>query len=312
MVTLTNNYYAVGAYNAAACSLGAGADRRQHAAQLRVILYDVPDNIRDFVLDGNLLYAVTVSSVLVFDYTSIVGPAVTASVVIPKGTGVASCPVRSVWRPPRRSPAAVATPTSGSSPPARPSPGGRRSPPCSPAAAATWSAAAAWRSRCQRWARARCRWHGGGDFDHIVSLIARRITVDPHWRHREPHHHADEPVCQCAGHLRAVGRRHTRVLGQIAGPVGDGASQRLASTVLQLQTPIATGSGRFRSAWSRGTATGSDAAYGAFNNYYAGRHRQRNVCRRQQLNSIGDVVGHRGAWRHHGNPRPREQHRDGG
>jgi hypothetical protein len=42
-----------------------------------------------------------------------------------------------------------------------------------------------------------------------------------------------------------------------------------ASTVLQLQTPIAAGSGRFPFRVVASTATGSDTAYGAFNNYYA-------------------------------------------
>ncbi|MBL8309875.1 MAG: hypothetical protein JNL19_05585 [Burkholderiales bacterium] len=92
MVTLTNNYYAIGAYNAAACSWVLALIDANTPSQLRVIPYDVPDSIRDFVLDGNLLYAVTASSVLVFDYTSIIGPAVTASVIVPKGTGVALVP----------------------------------------------------------------------------------------------------------------------------------------------------------------------------------------------------------------------------
>ena len=88
MVTLTSNYYAIGAYNASACSWVLALIDANTPTQLRVIPYDVPDNIRDFVLDGNLLYAVTASSVLVFDYSSIVGPAVTASVTINKASGV--------------------------------------------------------------------------------------------------------------------------------------------------------------------------------------------------------------------------------
>ena len=92
MVTLTSNYYAIGAYNASACSWVLALIDANTPTQLRVIPYDVPDNIRDFVLDGNLLYAVTASSVLVFDYSSIVGPAVTASVTINKASGVTVLP----------------------------------------------------------------------------------------------------------------------------------------------------------------------------------------------------------------------------
>ena len=92
--------------------------------QLRVIPHDVPDNIRDFVLDGNLLYAVTASSVLVFDYSSIVGPAVTASVTINKASGDRVAGSFNVV--PTTAPAQpAATPTPGNNLRCRPSPGRR-------------------------------------------------------------------------------------------------------------------------------------------------------------------------------------------
>ncbi len=89
---LTNNYYAIGAYNPASCTWVLVLIDANDQAHLRFIPYDVPDSIREFVLNGNLLYAVTASSVLVFDYSGIVGPSVTANVVVPKGTGVALVP----------------------------------------------------------------------------------------------------------------------------------------------------------------------------------------------------------------------------
>lgn len=92
MQALTNNYYAIGAYNPASCSWVLVLIDANDPANLRFIPYDVPDSIRGFVLNGNLLYAVTASSVLVFDYTGIVGPSVTANVVVPKGSGVALVP----------------------------------------------------------------------------------------------------------------------------------------------------------------------------------------------------------------------------
>jgi hypothetical protein len=90
MVTLTNNYRR---RRLQRCGLlmGAGTDRRQHARAT------AGDSVRRAGQHPRLCArwqpapAVTASSVLVFDYTSIVG-AVTASVVIPKGTGVAIVP----------------------------------------------------------------------------------------------------------------------------------------------------------------------------------------------------------------------------
>jgi hypothetical protein len=89
---LTNNYYAVGAYNPASCTWVLVLIDADDPANMRFIPYDVPDSIRGFILNGSLLYAVTASSVLVFDYTGIVGPSVTAQVVVPKATGVALVP----------------------------------------------------------------------------------------------------------------------------------------------------------------------------------------------------------------------------
>ncbi|MEO7255797.1 MAG: transglutaminase domain-containing protein [Casimicrobium sp.] len=86
---LTNNYYAIGAYNNASCTWVMALVDADNPAQLRVLPYDVPDSIRDFSLNGSLLYVITASSVLVFDYTAITGPSITANVVVPKGTDVA-------------------------------------------------------------------------------------------------------------------------------------------------------------------------------------------------------------------------------
>jgi hypothetical protein len=92
MRALTNNYYAIGAYNAASCTWVLVLIDANDPLNLRYIPYDVPDTIRSFVLNGNLLYAITASSVLVFDYTAITGPSVTATVVVPKNTGVTLVP----------------------------------------------------------------------------------------------------------------------------------------------------------------------------------------------------------------------------
>ena len=92
MQALTNNYYAIGAYNPASCTWVLVLIDANDPANMRFIPHDVPDSIRGFVLNGNLLYAVTSSSVLVFDYTGIVGPSVVANVIVPKGTGVTLVP----------------------------------------------------------------------------------------------------------------------------------------------------------------------------------------------------------------------------
>ena len=89
---LTNNYYAIGAYNNASCTWVMALVDANNPAQLRVLPYDVPDSIRAFSLNGNLLYVITASSVLVFDYTAITGPSITANVSVPKDTGVALVP----------------------------------------------------------------------------------------------------------------------------------------------------------------------------------------------------------------------------
>ncbi len=89
---LTNNYYAIGAYNPASCAWALVLIDANDPANLRFIPYDMPDSIGRFVLNGNLLYAITASSVLVFDYTAISGPSITANVVVPTGVGVALVP----------------------------------------------------------------------------------------------------------------------------------------------------------------------------------------------------------------------------
>jgi len=90
--SLTNNYYAMGAYNPTSCSWVLALIDANDPQNIRTIPYDVPDRIRAFVLNGNLLYAITATSVLVFDYSAITGPSVTAKVVAPKGTGVTLVP----------------------------------------------------------------------------------------------------------------------------------------------------------------------------------------------------------------------------
>ncbi|WP_395707308.1 transglutaminase domain-containing protein [Casimicrobium huifangae] len=270
MVTLTNNYYAVGAYNAAACSWVLALIDANTPAQLRVIPYDVPDNIRDFVLDGNLLYAVTASSVLVFDYTSIVGPAVTASVVIPKGTGVSLVPGSFslaptttvtdsssdtyVWQQPSSSPITWQETVTAMQP------GSSRNVVSSGSVAFTLPTV------------------GSGTLslapvvvtsDHIVSLTpaespllhiggiaSHTITLT--------NPSASAPVTYALS-VEGIPASWVKSLApSVTVPAGGSAS-----TVLQLQTPIATGSGRFPFRVVASTATGSDAAYGAFNNYYA-------------------------------------------
>uniref|UniRef100_UPI0021480F71 choice-of-anchor D domain-containing protein n=1 Tax=Tahibacter caeni TaxID=1453545 RepID=UPI0021480F71 len=85
---LTNNYYAVGAFNPLSCSWVLALVDANDTAHLRIIPYDVPSVLRDVVLDGDTLYALTDTAVLVYDYHVLAGPAITAIVDIPKGTGV--------------------------------------------------------------------------------------------------------------------------------------------------------------------------------------------------------------------------------
>ena len=270
MVTLTNNYYAVGAYNAAACSWVLALIDANTPAQLRVIPYDVPDNIRDFVLDGNLLYAVTASSVLVFDYTSIVGPAVTASVVIPKGTGVAIVPGSFSLAP-------TTTVTGGSSDTYL-----WQQPASSPI---TWQETVT----AMQPGSSRNVVTGGSVAFTLPTLgsgtlsLAPAVVTSDHIVSLSP---AESPLIHIGGTashtitltnpsastavtytltVEGVPASWVKSLApQVAVPASGSAS-----TVLLLQTPISAGSGRFPFRVVASTVTGSDAAYGAFNNYYA-------------------------------------------
>ncbi len=92
VIPLTNNYYAVGAFNPASCHWVLALIDANDPLNLRVIPYDVTDPLKDVILNGSLLYALTETSVLVFDYVTILGPAITPKVTVPKGTGVALMP----------------------------------------------------------------------------------------------------------------------------------------------------------------------------------------------------------------------------
>ena len=89
LTALTSNFYAASAFNPQSCSFVLALIDASDPANLRVIPYDVPDVLGQVILDGNVLYALTASSVVVFDYTTITGPSVVAKVDVPKGTGVA-------------------------------------------------------------------------------------------------------------------------------------------------------------------------------------------------------------------------------
>ena len=89
---LDNNYYAVGAYNPLSCSWVLALVDANDTANVRIIPYDVPSVLRQTILNGNKLYALTDTTILIYDYATIAGPAITASVDIPKGTGVSVNP----------------------------------------------------------------------------------------------------------------------------------------------------------------------------------------------------------------------------
>ncbi len=89
---LTNNYYAVGAFNPLSCSWVLALVDANDTAHLRIIPYDVPSPLRDVVLDDGTLYALTDTAILVYDYHVLAGPAITAYVDIPKGSGVSLVP----------------------------------------------------------------------------------------------------------------------------------------------------------------------------------------------------------------------------
>ena len=85
---LTNNYYAVGAFNPLSCSWVLAIVDANDTANLRIIPYDVPTVLHQTILNGDKLYALTDSTLLIYDYATLAGPAITATVDIPKGTGV--------------------------------------------------------------------------------------------------------------------------------------------------------------------------------------------------------------------------------
>lgn len=268
MVTLTNNYYAIGAYNPAACTWVLALIDANTPSQLRVIPYDVPDNIRDFVLDGNLLYAVTASSVLVFDYTSIVGPAVTASVIVPKGTGVSLVP-GSFNVPPTTITSGAASDTYVWQQPA-----------VSPL---TWQATVA----AMQPGSSRDVATGGSVAFTLPSLGSGNLPLPPamvtsdHVLSLAP---PESPAIEIGaptsftltlGNPSSVAiTYHLSVEGVPASwvktlsPSITVAAASSASTTLTLQTPIAAGGLRFPFRVIASTAAASDSAYGAVNNYY--------------------------------------------
>jgi large repetitive protein len=89
---LTNNYYAVGAFNPLSCSWVLAIVDANDTANLRIIPYDVPSVLRQTILNGDKLYALTDTAILVYDYATLAGPAITAYVDIPKGNGVSVTP----------------------------------------------------------------------------------------------------------------------------------------------------------------------------------------------------------------------------
>lgn len=92
LTALTGNYYAVGAFNPLSCAWVLAIVDANDPAHLAVIPYDVPSVLRNVLLDGDTLYALTDTAILVYDYAVIAGPAITVRVDIPKGTGVAIVP----------------------------------------------------------------------------------------------------------------------------------------------------------------------------------------------------------------------------
>jgi uncharacterized repeat protein (TIGR01451 family) len=89
LTALTANYYAVGAFNPLSCSWVLAIVDANDPQHLAIVPYDVPSVLRSVVLDGGKMYALTDTAILVYDYSVLAGPAITAHVDIPKGTGVA-------------------------------------------------------------------------------------------------------------------------------------------------------------------------------------------------------------------------------
>ncbi len=269
MVTLTNNYYAIGAYNAAACTWVLALIDANTPSQLRVIPYDVPDNIRDFVLDGNLLYAVTASSVLVFDYTNIVGPAVTATVVVPKTTGVALVPGSFNVAP--------TTITAGASSDTYV----WQQPAVSPL---TWQATVT----AMQPGSSRDVVTGGSVAFTLPSLGSGTLVLPPAMvtsNHIVSLSPAESPLIEigtpssftltlanpsasaAVTYNLAVEGLPANWIKSLAPSVAVPAASS-ATTPLTLQTPIAAGGGRFPFRVVASVGAASDSAYGALNNYY--------------------------------------------
>ena len=92
VTALPNNFYAVGGFNPQSCSWVLTLIDANDPAHLRVIPYDVTDVLATARLDGDKLFALTRTGLLVYDYAVLAGPAVTATVEVPKGTGVTLVP----------------------------------------------------------------------------------------------------------------------------------------------------------------------------------------------------------------------------
>jgi hypothetical protein len=92
LTALTGGYYAVGAFNPLSCAWVLALVDANDPQHLVVIPYDVPSPLRNVMLDGNTLYALTDTAILVYDYAVIAGPAVSVHVDMPKHTGVAIVP----------------------------------------------------------------------------------------------------------------------------------------------------------------------------------------------------------------------------
>lgn len=88
LTALSDDFYAVGAFNPATCAWVLVLIDASDPASLRVIPYDVTDVLTATLLDGDLLYAMTRTGILVYDYAILTGPAITARVDVPKGNGV--------------------------------------------------------------------------------------------------------------------------------------------------------------------------------------------------------------------------------
>jgi hypothetical protein len=92
LVALANDFYAVGAFNPQSCAWVLALIDATDPLHLRVIPYDVSDTLATALLDGNRLYALTRTGIIVYDYAILAGPSITATVDLPKGTGVTVVP----------------------------------------------------------------------------------------------------------------------------------------------------------------------------------------------------------------------------